>query len=273
MMENDIETSTTRNYARLRLDVQIKWHRGIENVTDSLFNHKPAILHTGSGNWAPISPISIKKCLWCPGTRKLLIAIIERRRNCVLVDDWKTSQLWGRCREPFPRWTKSKRYKECDDCESNPILRLPTRIEVNISKRVFQSGRAIKDWRKMWAMKMQLFLINRIAYVWGETTSLQDLVAKCKRRWWNGRNCSTLAQGGMASRHTSSEIELVQRYVILMRMWNVLKLLLQILCMKLHFNMWFFFLFDHAGHCQRFVLPIYPGSSRAHVERPDVSQP
>lgn len=151
VMENGIATYSNRNYARLRLDKHINWHRAIDKLAGQLVNHKPAIVFIGAGHIAANSPISIRKHVRCPGTRKLVEAF-EKRGNCYvfMVDEWRTSQLCGRCFRPFPRRTKSYRFKKCDDCQPNPALMLPTLIVTNVSKRTLQMKRTImKIWGEM----------------------------------------------------------------------------------------------------------------------------
>lgn len=151
MMENGIEAYTTSSYARLKLDKHMEWHRAIDKMAGKLVNNKPAIIFLGNGSTAANSPISIKKHVRCPGTRKLIEAF-KKRINCVVVstNEYNTSQLCGRCFGRFPRWTKPKRYKKCDNCQPNPILGLPTRIITNVSKRALQMRRTImKTWREM----------------------------------------------------------------------------------------------------------------------------
>lgn len=80
-MENGIATYSNRNYARLRLDKHMEWHRAIDKLACQLVDHKPAIVFIGAGHIAPNSPISIQKRVRCPGTRKLVEAF-EKRGNC-----------------------------------------------------------------------------------------------------------------------------------------------------------------------------------------------
>lgn len=151
MMEFGIETYTTRNYARLRFDKYIEWHRAIDRMAGALVNHKPSIIYLGNGNFAPNSPISIRKHVRCPGTRKL-IESFKKRANCIvlMVDEFNTSQHCAKCFSRFPRRTKSYRFKKCDHCLPNPIVQLPALIVTNVSKRILQMKRAIISvWRDM----------------------------------------------------------------------------------------------------------------------------
>lgn len=151
MMADGIQTYTTRRYARLQLDKHIEWHRAIDKMANQLVCGMPAILFIGAGKWSPNSPISIRKYVRVPGTHKL-VAAIQKRGDCfvIMVDEWKTSQLCGRCFGPFPRWTYHKRYKKCENCHPNPILHLPTQIVTNVSKRDLQLQRTIvKEWQLM----------------------------------------------------------------------------------------------------------------------------
>lgn len=151
MSRNGIETYTQRSVARLRLDKHIEWHRAIDRIAGKLVCHKPALIHLGAGHIAANSPICIKKHVRCPGTRKLIEAF-KKRGNCIIrmVDEYMTSQLCGRCFKQFPRWTKPKRYKLCDDCKPNPNLDLPRMIVTNVSKRSLQMNRAtVQVWQEM----------------------------------------------------------------------------------------------------------------------------
>lgn len=151
MLQNGIATYTQRSYARIRLSKHIEWQRAIDTFAAKLVGHKPAVIHIGAGNIAANSPIRIKKHVRCPGTRKLVVAF-KKRSNCVvrMVDEFKTSQLCGRCFKPFPRWSKSKRFKKCENCEPDERIRLPAMIVSNVSKRVLQMKRAIERiWREM----------------------------------------------------------------------------------------------------------------------------
>lgn len=152
MMENGIETYTQRNVARLRLDKHIESHRIIDRIVARLVNFLSAIILIGAGHFAANSPISIKKHVRCPGTRKL-IGAFKKRGNCVvrMVDEYMTSQHCGKCFKRFPQWTRPKRFKLCDDCRPDEnIMRLPTAIVTNVSKRALQMQREImRVWREM----------------------------------------------------------------------------------------------------------------------------
>lgn len=151
VMVNGIEAYTSSNYARLQLDKHIEWHRAMDKIAANLVNKKPAIVYVGCGTIAANSPIKIRKHVRCPGVRKL-IGALKKRANCIvrMVDEFNTSRVCARCFSRFPDWTKDKRYKKCDNCEPNEILRLPTRIVTNVSKRVLQMRRNIvKMWREM----------------------------------------------------------------------------------------------------------------------------
>lgn len=107
-------------------------------------NCQPAIVYMESADFAPNSPISIIKHVRCPGLRKLIGAFKERG-DCIIrsVDEYMTSQYCAKCFTRFPRWTKSKRFKTCNNCQQNPII-------TNVSKRVLQMQRAImKVWKQM----------------------------------------------------------------------------------------------------------------------------
>lgn len=152
MAHYGIQTYTQRSVARLRLDKHIRWHRGIDKIAGKLVNKRPALIHMGAqGAVAPSSPISIKKFMRCPGTRKLLDAF-RRRGNCIvrMVDEYMTSQHCAKCFRQFPRWTRPKRYKLCNNCNPNPAVGLPELIITNVSKRLLQLRRAIeRNWREM----------------------------------------------------------------------------------------------------------------------------
>lgn len=152
MMNAGIECYTTRSYARLRLDKHIEWHRAIDTLAGKLVNHKPAIVFIGSGGSTPAnSPIKVKKHVRCPGTRKL-IAAFQKRANCVIrfVDEWMTSQHCARCFKQFDRRTRNHRFKKCENCVPNAIVRLPNLIVTDMSKRTLQMKRAIVSvWRDM----------------------------------------------------------------------------------------------------------------------------
>lgn len=92
-----------------------------------------------------------KKHVRCPGTRKLSGAFKKLGNRVVrMVDEYKTSQTCARCFSPFPRGTKSYRFKTCHNCVPNPIIRSPTLIVTNVSKRVLQMQRLImKTWQEM----------------------------------------------------------------------------------------------------------------------------
>lgn len=151
MSMDGIDVYTQRNVARLRLDKHIEWHRAIDKIAAKLVCHKAALIYIGAGQIAANSIISIKKHVRCPGTRKLINAF-KKRGNCVIrmVDEWMTSQLCGRCFNRFPRWTKPKRFKKCDNCIPDEHLGLPEMIVTNVSKRALQMYRAtIRVWQEM----------------------------------------------------------------------------------------------------------------------------
>lgn len=67
-----------------------------------------------------------------------------------MVDEWMTSQHCARCFKQFDRRTRSHRFKKCENCVPNPIVRLPNLIVTNVSKRILQMKRAIVSvWRDM----------------------------------------------------------------------------------------------------------------------------
>lgn len=152
MMNMGIETYTCRSYARLRLDKHMESQRTIAQIAAKLVNHLAAIIFMGaSGSTSPNSPIKIKKHIRCPGTRKL-VGALKSRGNCVvrMVDEWMTSQHCARCFRRFDPRTKSHRFKKCTNCLPNPIVRLPTVIVTNVSKRIMQMKKAIISvWRDM----------------------------------------------------------------------------------------------------------------------------
>lgn len=177
MMENGIETYTTRQYARLRLDKFIEWHRAIDRIAGRLVNHKPAIIYVGAGQIAANSIISIRKHVRCPGTRKLVEAF-NKRGTCLIrmVDEYMTSQHCAKCFNHFPRRTKSYRFKTCHNCQPNPIVDLPTLIVTNVSKRVLQMKRTImKEWKLMAEM------LNEIAAIITSSNTNNRLVSKKHR--------------------------------------------------------------------------------------------
>lgn len=152
VMEAGIEAYTIRSYARLQLDKHIEWHRAIDKKAGKLVNHKPSIVYIGAGGSTPASsPIKIKKHVRCPGTRKLIFAF-KKRANCIIrmVDEYMTSQHCARCFKRFPQNTRSHRFKKCDQCNPNWIVRLPSLIVTDVSKRVLQMRRTIeRTWREM----------------------------------------------------------------------------------------------------------------------------
>lgn len=151
VMDAGIETYTQRSYARLRLDKHIQWHRAIDKLAGKLVKHKPAVVFIGaSGSTSANSPIKIKKHVRCPGTRKLIEAF--QKRGCIIrmVDEWMTSQHCARCFKQFDRSTRSHRFKKCENCVPNPIVRLPQLIVTNVSNRQLPMTRAIVNvWRDM----------------------------------------------------------------------------------------------------------------------------
>lgn len=151
VMENGINTYTTRTYARLNLDKYIEWHRAIDLIAGRLVNHKPAIIYFGCGRIPPNSPISIQKHVRCPGNRKL-IGAFKKRNNCVvkMVNENFTSQTCGRCFKRFDPHTKRFRFKTCTNCEPQQSVMLPPVIVTNVSKRALQMRRTImKTWQEM----------------------------------------------------------------------------------------------------------------------------
>lgn len=151
VMEDGIEAYTKRSYARLGLDKHIEWHRGIDKMAGKLVGNQGAIIYLGGAEFAPNSPISIRKHIRCPGTRKIIQAFMKRANIVIrMVDEWNTSQKCAKCFAQFPRRVKHKRYKTCHDCRPNPILRLPELIVTNVSKRALQMRRNImRTWQEM----------------------------------------------------------------------------------------------------------------------------
>ncbi|XP_055295689.1 uncharacterized protein LOC129565154 [Sitodiplosis mosellana] len=151
MSQDGIAAYSQKNYARLRLDKHIEWRRAIDLIAGKLLHFKTAIINIGAAEISPNCPIRIKKYVRCPGVRKL-IAAFKRRGNCVvrLVDEYMTSQHCARCFKRFPIWTKSKRYKKCNDCQPDERVGLPRTIYTNVSKRVLQMQRKImRTWEEM----------------------------------------------------------------------------------------------------------------------------
>lgn len=178
MMNMGIETYTCRSYARLSLDKHIESHRTLAQIAAKLVNHASAIIFLGaSGSTSPNSPIRIKKHIRCPGTRKL-IGAFNNRGNCVIrmVDEYMTSQHCARCLKRFDIRTRSHRFKKCLDCLPNAIVRLPTLIVTNVSKRKMQMKKAIISvWRDMAMMG------DAIAAALTQQQSTGRLVSKKKR--------------------------------------------------------------------------------------------
>lgn len=151
MSQDGMATYTQRSVARLRLDKHIRWRRAIDRIAAKLVHKRSALIHVGAGQISPNSPISIKKYMRCPGTRKLLDAF-KRRGNCMfrLVDEYMTSQLCAKCFGRFPQWTRPKRYKLCANCNPDISVWLPELIVTNVSKRLLQMRRKIeREWRRM----------------------------------------------------------------------------------------------------------------------------
>lgn len=152
MSTNGIETYTQRCYARLGLDKHMESKRAIDKIAGKLVNHKPAIIYIGAGGSTPAnSIIRIRKHVRCPGTRKLIVAIMKRG-NCIIrmIDEYMTSQHCARCFKRFPLATLNDLFKKCENCVPNPIIRLPNIIVTHISKRVLQMERQIaRTWREM----------------------------------------------------------------------------------------------------------------------------
>lgn len=152
VLEDGIQTYTTRSYARMQLDKHIEWHRAIDLLAGRLVNHKSAIIYIGSGGSTQAnSIIRIKKYVRCPGTRKLIEAF-KKRGNCVIrmVDEYLTSQTCANCFGRFDRRTKPYRFKLCADCRPHPSIFHPNRIVTNVSKRLLQMQRTtMKMWREM----------------------------------------------------------------------------------------------------------------------------
>lgn len=150
MMENGIETYTTRNYARLRFDKHMEWHRAIDKLAGALVNHKQAVVYLGAGTVAANSPISIRKHVRCPGNRKLKTAFEKRGCPVFMVNEYMTSQHCAKCFTRYDRRTKAYRFKTCHNCQPNDIVWLPTMIVTNVSKRALQMKRSImKEWKIM----------------------------------------------------------------------------------------------------------------------------
>lgn len=149
VMQCGIEEYATRNYARLRLDKYIEWHRAIDKLAGQLVNHKPAIVMFGNGQMPANSPIRIRKHVRCPFSRKLIGALEKRKCIVRMVDEFCSSQHCGVCVKRFPRRTKPFRYKKCENCRPKDLL-LPPTIVTNKSKRDLQMERTImKAWQRM----------------------------------------------------------------------------------------------------------------------------
>lgn len=150
VVECGINEYTNRQYAHLRLDKYINWHRAIDMLAGYLVNHKPAIVMFGAGKMSANSPIKIKKQkLRCPFSRKLIAAFEKRQCIVRMVDEFNSSQHCGVCIKRFPRRTKPFRFKKCENCVPKPIL-LPPTIVTNKSKRELQMERAIMEaWQRM----------------------------------------------------------------------------------------------------------------------------
>lgn len=150
VMQCGIEEYTTRNYARLRLDKYIEWHRAIDQLAGYLVDHKPAIVMFGAGQMPANSPIKIRKHMRCPFSRKLIGAFEKRRCIVRMIDEYNSSQHCGICVKRFPRRTpKNARYKKCENCVPKGLL-LPPTIVTNKSKRELQMERTImKEWQRM----------------------------------------------------------------------------------------------------------------------------
>ncbi|XP_031636640.1 uncharacterized protein LOC116349379 [Contarinia nasturtii] len=152
VMNDGIETYTCKQYARLGLDKHIDSVRAIDKTACKLTRNQPSIFYMGASGSTPAnSPIKIKKHVRCPGTRKLIAAIMKRG-NCIvrMVDEYMTSQHCPLCFKRFPQETRRDRYKKCVGCVPNPIVGLPRTIVTNVSKRLLQMRRTIERmWREM----------------------------------------------------------------------------------------------------------------------------
>lgn len=129
-----VATYTQRKYARLSLDAYILSQKAMDKITGEIVNNKSALVFIGSANMSPNSPI--KKYQKCPGTRKLAISL-KKRGNCdmVYVDEFKTSQVCGKCFAPFPVETRTHRMKVCQDCKPSPLAMPAKKISTYISRR------------------------------------------------------------------------------------------------------------------------------------------
>lgn len=277
MSRNGIETYTQRSVARLRLDKHIECHRAIDRIANKLVCHKSALIYIGAGGSTPAnSPISIKKYVRCPGTRKLLNAL-KKRGNCIIkmVDEYMTSQHCARCFKQFPRWTKPKRYKLCDNCQPNERVHLPQMIVTNVSKRVLKMKRTIeRTWKEM---------VNdgdAIAAILTQRNT-KRLVSKKQRFWknWLQPNVAVNAETENAAQSPKNLKTVWQRdisaaklilykgnnLIDLTKLFNLEKnqLLLFKMCIS----------FSSIGRCQLFGLEIHPALIRPRRDQNYIAPP
>lgn len=72
MLRKGMAVYTTTKYTRLQFDKYIESNRASDRTAAMLTGGHPSLIHLGNAEIAANSPISIKKHMRCPGTRKLI---------------------------------------------------------------------------------------------------------------------------------------------------------------------------------------------------------
>lgn len=136
MFKRGVRVYTTAKYTRLNLDLYIESNRTSDKVASKLTNNEPSLIYFGAAETPPNSPISIKKHIRCPGSRKL-IRSFKKQRGCVVlpVNEDYTSQTCAKCFGRFNPSTKGDRFKVCQNCRPCHEVRLPSVIVTKKGKR------------------------------------------------------------------------------------------------------------------------------------------
>lgn len=136
--------SVLLRYARLNFDKYIKTQRTMDKYVNRITLQKKALVFIGSTQFSPSSPI--KGYVRCPGLKRL-VRCFKKKRNCVviLVDEYRTSQVCGKCFKAFdkkmqPRKRRS-RQRICFGCYPGNEMETATHVFVKKNNRRVEKER------------------------------------------------------------------------------------------------------------------------------------
>lgn len=151
MTKNGIAAYTKRYYARLCFGKYIDVNRILDEMAMQIVpSGKQALIYLGAADFAPDSPINIKKFVRAPSARRLMNSVKKRKCARILkIDEYMTSQTCAKCLGRFDRATRSHHFKVCK-CIYNPEMLLPTSYQTQSRRRLAP----IRHIEPKWQLKL-----------------------------------------------------------------------------------------------------------------------